>query len=73
MKTKTTPPVLIKIKGTGVKLLSGKPNERVETLAGSGGKQEYRWLILAPEGTKSVTIEAACPKGGKVEKTIELK
>lgn len=72
-KTRTAPPVLVKIKGEGVKLLSGKPIERLEVLAGSGARFGYRWLVLVPEGTKTVAVEASCPKAGRVEKVVELK
>ena len=73
IKTRTASPVLVKIKGAGVKLLSGKPIEKIETLAGSGGHASYRWLVLVPSGTKAVNVEASCPKGGRVEKSVELK
>ncbi len=72
IKTRNAAPILVKIEGEGVRLLSGKPTERLGNLAGSGARVSYRWLILAPEGTKSVVVKAASPKAGRVEKTVEL-
>lgn len=73
VKTRNAAPILVKIEGAGVKLLAGKPTERLEKLAGSGAKVSYRWLILAPEGTRTIVVKASTPKAGMVEKTVELK
>ncbi len=73
IKTRNAAPILVKIKAPGAKLLAGRPTERIESLAGSGGSHGVKWLVLVPDGTKTLTIEAACPKAGRVEKVIELK
>jgi hypothetical protein len=73
VRTRKAPPILVRLKAGDAKLLAGKPLERIATLAGSGGRVEYRWLLLAPEGLKSATLEVSCPKAGRVVKDIELK
>jgi tripartite-type tricarboxylate transporter receptor subunit TctC len=42
------------------------------TLAGSGGRQGYEWLIKAKPGT-TVTLKAASPKAGTDTATVTLK
>ena len=73
VRTRKAPPVLVRVRGKGVRLLGGKPLERVDTLAPSGGKVEYRWMILAPEGTESIEVEATCPKAGRAVATVPLR
>jgi hypothetical protein len=74
VRTRKAPPVLVRLQlAGGAKLLTGQALHRVDTLTGSGGRQEFRWLVQAPESVKSITLEIACPKAGKVVKTIELK
>ena len=73
IKTRNAAPILVKIRAPGSKLLAGRATERIETLAGSGGSQGVKWLVLVPEGTKTLTIEASCPKAGRSEKVIDLK
>ena len=65
-------PVLVKLEVGDAKLLSGRALNRVNALAGSGGSQEFRWLVLVPEGKKSLTIEATCPKAGSARREITL-
>jgi hypothetical protein len=71
--TRKAPPVLVRLKAGDARLLAGKPLERISTLAGSGGRHEFRWLLLAPEGVKLATLEVSCPKAGRVVKDIALK
>ncbi len=70
--TRKAPPVLVKLDAAGAKLLSGRALNRVDTLTGSGGHREYRWLVLAPEATKALTLEASSPKAGTVRAEIPL-
>ena len=70
--TRKAPPVLVKLEAGGGKVLSGRPLNRIDTLTGSGGHREYRWLVLAPEGTRAVTIEATSPKAGTARQEIAL-
>jgi Zinc carboxypeptidase len=72
LTTRKAPPVLVKLGVGNAKLLSGRALIRVDTLGGSGGSREFRWLILAPEGTKVVTLEATCPKAGSARREINL-
>lgn len=67
------PPVLVRLLAGKAKILAGRPLERIDTLAGSGGRREFRWLIQAPEGVASVQLDVSCPRAGRLEKTIELK
>ena len=72
-KTRKAAPVLVKLLPVDkVKILSGKRLEKIESLGGSGGRKDFRWLIQVPPGTKSVTVEVSSPKAGRVEATIPL-
>ena len=71
--TRKAAPVLVKLLDLGEsKLLSGKALNRINALAGMGGTQEYRWLVLVPEGKKTLTIEVTCPKAGSARREIAL-
>ena len=71
--TRKAPPVLVKLLDLGdAKVLSGKALNRINALAGLGGTQEYRWLVLVPEGKKTITIEASCAKAGSARREIKL-
>jgi len=71
--TRKAAPVLVKLLDLGeAKLLSGRALNRINALAGMGGTQEYRWLVLVPEGKKTLTIEATCPKAGAAKREIAL-
>jgi Zinc carboxypeptidase len=70
--TRKSPPVLVKLELGDAKLISGKALNRINALAGSGGSQEYRWLVVVPQGKKTLTIEATCPKAGSAKREIAL-
>ena len=71
--TRKAAPVLVKLLDLGeAKLLSGRALNRINALSGMGGTQEYRWLVLVPEGKKTITIEASCPKAGSAKREISL-
>lgn len=73
VRTGKAPPVLVRLDAGKAKVLSGRTLERVDTLAGSGGRRSFRWLIQAPEGAASVRIDASCPKAGSAEATVPLR
>ncbi len=73
VKTKSALPVLVKLEPGKAKLLAGRKLEKIDTLGGSGGRREFKWLVLAPEGVNAVTLDVSCPKGGKVTSEIPLK
>src|SRR5439155_2779264 len=59
VRTRKSIPVLVRLKGDGIKFLAGRALNRIDTLAGSGGHQEFRWLIAAPKAVKAITLEVA--------------
>jgi hypothetical protein len=71
--TRKAPPVLVRLDLGGARLLAGRERERIDALAGSGGRKEFRWLVLAPEGVTSISLDVSSPKAGRVARTIELK
>ena len=71
--TRQAPPVLVRPLLGDARLLAGPPLDRIDALEGSGGSEEYRWLILAPEGLESIEIEATCPRAGGAVESIELR
>ncbi|WP_435011157.1 M14 family metallopeptidase [Tundrisphaera lichenicola] len=72
LTTRKAPPVLVKLTLGDAKLLSGRALTQVDTLGGSGGLREVRWLILAPVGMKSITLEATCPRAGSARQEVNL-
>jgi hypothetical protein len=70
--TRKALPVLVKLELGDAKLISGRALNRIDALAGSGGLREYRWLVVVPEGKKSITLEATCPKAGTTKREIAL-
>jgi hypothetical protein len=73
VRTRQADPVLVRLKADGAKILAGRALNRIETLAGSGGRQEFRWLVLVPDTIKTIILEVATHKAGRVVKVIELK
>ena len=65
-------PVLVRLELGDAKLLSGRALNRVDTLAGLGGSREFRWLVLVPEGKKTLAIEATCAKAGSARREVTL-
>ncbi len=72
VRTRKAPPVLLRLDVSKVKLLTGRALERIDFLPGSGARRSFRWLIQAPDGIKSLHIEATCAKAGKVEDVLKL-
>ncbi len=66
------PAVLVRLGLGDAKLLSGKALVRADALAGSGGSREFRWLILAPGGARSIKLEVSCPKAGTASREVML-
>ncbi|WP_169977425.1 M14 family metallopeptidase [Tautonia rosea] len=70
--TRQAAPVVVRPVLGEAKLLGGPVVDRINRLAGSGDSQEYRWLILAPEGVDTIAIEASSPRAGKAVAEVEL-
>ncbi len=73
LTTRRTPPVLVKLGAGKATLLGGRALNRIDTLAGSGGSREFRWLVLAPEDVKTVTLEASSARTGAVRTELPLR
>ncbi len=73
VKTREAGPVVVRLDLGEAKLLAGKPLHKLNRLEGSGGRQEFRWLIAAPDAGKTITIDAGAARAGRVRRTIELK
>jgi len=73
LATRKAPPVLVKLEIGTSRLLAGKSINRVDSLPGSGGTREFRWLVLAPDDVKTIVLDVACPKAGSVRKEIPLR
>jgi len=72
VRTRQAPPVLVRLDPKAGKILAGRALERVESLAGSGGRREFRWLVLATEGG-AVALEATSPRAGSAVRSVDLK
>ena len=68
VKTRRGLPVLVRLDpaGADLKVLSGKALERIDALPGSGGRREFRWLLLAPKGLGRASLAVSCPRAGRV-------
>jgi murein tripeptide amidase MpaA len=55
----------------GATLLEGEPRRMVDAIAGSGGRETLRFVVLGKPGAH-VTVSAESPKAGIASKTIEL-
>ncbi len=72
VRTRQADPVLVRLQAEDVKILAGKPLERIDSLNGSGGRRTFRWLIHAEKDVDSLTIKVTTPKAGEVIETIRL-
>jgi hypothetical protein len=72
LTTRKAPPVLVKLGLGDAKLLSGRALNRIDSLPGSGGTREFRWLVIAPAGTKTLTLDVTNATAGSVRKEIAL-
>ncbi len=73
VRTRTAPPVRVRLLPGTARILAGKAAQQVDALAGSGGRRSFRWLVLAPAGVESLTVEADCAKAGHVSQVIPLR
>jgi hypothetical protein len=71
--TRKAPPVLVRLRLGTAKLLAGKGLNRIDSLPGSGGTREFRWLVLAPDDVKSIMLDISSPKAGSVQNAISLR
>ncbi len=55
----------------GATLLEGDARRMIDAIAGSGGRETLRFVVLGKPGAK-VTVSAESPKAGVASKTIEL-
>jgi hypothetical protein len=72
LKSKSSLPLVVRMKCDGARILSGRPLTKIDTLRGLGGSQELRWLVEAAEDSGSVEVEAGSPVSGHVRQTIKL-
>lgn len=56
----------------GQKLIDNKEFHLIDTIDGSGGTQDYSWVILGKKGGR-LTVRVDCPMAGHDEKIIDLK
>ena len=65
-------PVLVRLEPGAAKILAGPARRQIDALAGSGGRKEFRWLILRPAPARTprrrptITLHASSPKAGQV-------
>ncbi|MEO6811065.1 MAG: M14 family metallopeptidase [Isosphaeraceae bacterium] len=72
VRTRKAPPVFVQLRVGEAKILTGKARNRINTLAGSGGRHEFHWLISAPETVRSIVLDVFTAKAGRVIKTLAL-
>ena len=72
-RARTAWPIRVSLKtNAGQAIFSGKPNEQIQFLAGSGDTKKLTWTLKGKKGSK-ITITAASPKSGSVSATLILK
>jgi hypothetical protein len=73
VKARESRPIVARLRlPEGGRLLAGQPVARIETLAGSGARQELRWTVLAPAGQREATLDIRCPRAGNLRRTIRM-
>jgi len=65
-------PIVVRLSTPTEDVLTGQRVSRVWRVGGSGGKEEFRWIVSAVEGS-TLTITAASEKYGTIERVVELK
>jgi hypothetical protein len=65
-------PVLVRLALDGTRLLAGEPRDAIPSLAGSGGRKSYRWVVWGPPAAK-VTLSVDSETGGVESRVLELK
>ncbi|MBI1853679.1 MAG: hypothetical protein HYR85_25355 [Planctomycetes bacterium] len=63
--------VLVNVGLDGQTLLEGDARRLIDTIAGAGGRETVRFVVLGKPGSK-ITVSAEHPKAGVVSKTIDL-
>jgi hypothetical protein len=75
VRTRKAEPVRVRLDPGPGRILAGPARAQIDTLGGSGGHKEFRWLILAADRGKdaaTITLQASTPKAGQVSMQIEL-
>jgi hypothetical protein len=80
-RTRKADPVRVRLDPGPGRILAGPARAQIDTLGGSGGHKEFRWLILTPDRGKdaatpptiTITLEASTPKAGQVSVPIALR
>lgn len=65
-------PFLIRLSTPTENIVTGQRVNRIWSLPGSGGKQEFRWIISAPEGSV-LTLTLFSEKYGTTQSAVDLK
>ena len=60
------------ITGEGQSIASGRNQQLINAIAGSGGATELSWLVVGAPGS-TVTLKAETPMAGSVSETITLR
>ncbi|MFO0889185.1 MAG: M14 family metallopeptidase [Isosphaeraceae bacterium] len=77
-RSRKAPPVRVRLDVGSGRLLAGPPRSQFDSLGGSGGRREFRWLVMALDaddaGAKpyAVTLSASTPKAGAAVQTIPI-
>ena len=72
VRTRKADPVRVRLDPGTAKILAGPARAQIDTLGGSGGHKEFRWLVLAPDPGKdaatppTITLHVSSPKAGQV-------
>jgi hypothetical protein len=78
VRTRKADPVRVRLDPGPGRILAGSARAQIDSLGGSGGHKEFRWLILAPDRAKDatappkITLQASTPKAGQVSVPIML-
>ena len=71
-------PIHLRLDSGSARILAGSARAQVDSLDGSGGRREFRWLVLVPKAKDAaakpptITLHAVSPKAGEAIKTISL-
>jgi murein tripeptide amidase MpaA len=77
-KSRKAPPIRLRLDVGPGRLLAGPARSQFDSLGGSGGRREFRWLVLSPEvhGEKTrpfaILLHVTSPKAGMAVQTIPI-
>ena len=72
VKNRRARPYVVRLSATNEQILTGRRVSKIWSIPGSGGREEFRWIIRATDGGR-LTITVYSEKFGEFEKAMTLR